>query len=262
MLMPSIAFAADFRVLPGDPGKPAIVIVTGEFSPGDEAAFVREVISIRDALVVFSSPGGSLGAGLEIGKAIRLKNFATYVPADTFCASACGLAWLGGTQRLMSRKAKIGFHAAYNDTSGFARESGMANAMVGAYLNSLGLPSHAVAFMTMASPDSMAWLSPQDATALGLNVEVFDFDDGDQPSAPATSQNENTQAPSDFAAATEMTKRVQQCLSGFRFYRGPINGLLDEETAYSITKFQRAWEMRETGAPTYELLSKCGIQIE
>lgn len=253
------AIAADFRLLPGGPDKTAVVIVEGEFSLGDETEFVRQVLSMRDGIVVFSSPGGNLRAGLEIGKAIRLKNLATYVPADTFCASACALAWLGGTQRFMSKTAKIGFHAAYNDASGFARESGMANAIVGAYLNSLGLPDQAIAYMTIAAPNSMAWLTPQDATDMGLNVSIYDFDDKTPTPAPSTSQSE---PPSEVAAATEKTRRVQQCLSGFKFYRGPINGLLDEETSYSISKFQEVWGMRVTGAPTYELLSKCGIPIE
>jgi hypothetical protein len=58
-----------------------------------------------------------LVAGIDIGKAIRLKDFETAVVSNknskTICASACALAWLGGTRRFMSATARIGFHAAY-----------------------------------------------------------------------------------------------------------------------------------------------------
>jgi len=37
-------------------------------------------LSSTDAVVVFQSPGGNLRAGIEIGRAIHLKGFATLVP--------------------------------------------------------------------------------------------------------------------------------------------------------------------------------------
>jgi hypothetical protein len=52
----------------------------------------------------------------------------------------------------MGPNAQIGFHAAYVVRSGQATELGAANALVGAYLNKLGLPDRAVVYITEAPP--------------------------------------------------------------------------------------------------------------
>ncbi len=163
------AHGAEITVDTADPKLP-VVVVSGELKQGDHKLFVTRTVSLDNALVVFESGGGNLMAGLEIGKAIRLKEFHTYVPDKTMCASACALAWLGGTERYLARTSSVGFHAAYRTEGGTATESGMGNAMVGAYLNSLGLPSRAIAYMTIAAPDSMQWLTAADAEKLGIDV--------------------------------------------------------------------------------------------
>jgi hypothetical protein len=68
--------------------------------------------------VVFNSNAGNLLAGIEIGKTIRLKSFATAVLDGLRCASSCAFAWLGGSPRFMEQGARIGFHAAYIDSAG------------------------------------------------------------------------------------------------------------------------------------------------
>jgi hypothetical protein len=65
------------------------------------------------------------------------------------CASACALAWLAGVKRFMGPKARVGFHAAFNKSS--RQETGMGNALVGAYLTKLGLPLKAVIYITKAA---------------------------------------------------------------------------------------------------------------
>jgi SPOR domain len=121
--------------------------------------------------VSFSSDGGSLLAGLQTGETIRLKNFSTLVPDQARCASSCALAWLGGTTRFMGSRAQVGFHAAYDGQTHQVTSSG--NALVGAYLNKIGLPYSAVVYITSASPDSITWLSKPDAEKLGIEVSLF-----------------------------------------------------------------------------------------
>ena len=79
------------------------------------------------------------------------------------------IAWLGGTPRLMSAEARVGFHAAYSSETG--QETGVGNTLVGAYLNKIGLPYSAVIYITQAAPNSMAWLSIADADKQGIDVE-------------------------------------------------------------------------------------------
>jgi hypothetical protein len=83
------------------------------------------------ALVVLHSPGGAVNAGFAIGELIRqnslrtmvgqpqapdqstpLTKLATAAPAKGVCASACSIAFLGGTHRAVPNGSLYGVHAA------------------------------------------------------------------------------------------------------------------------------------------------------
>jgi hypothetical protein len=114
LLAATTARAATVEVVSLGPNKPSLVSVGGTFDLNDKDVFLRKIGSLSTAIVMLDSEGGSLIAGLQIGKIIRMKNFFTFVPDGTRCASSCALAWLGGTKRFMGSTAQIGFHAAYN----------------------------------------------------------------------------------------------------------------------------------------------------
>ncbi|HKD26254.1 MAG TPA: invasion associated locus B family protein [Xanthobacteraceae bacterium] len=147
----------------------SLVLVDGKIEQGDGDQFRLKTGFLSNAIVSFRSDGGSVVAGIQIGEIIRLKGFTTAVSRDARCASACALAWLGGTKRLMSAESKIGFHAAYTPDG---RETGVGNALIGAYLNKIGLPYSAVAYITRAAPRSMTWLSAAEAKKHGIDVEL------------------------------------------------------------------------------------------
>src|ERR1700739_921922 len=105
------AHAAQITVDPS--GDIIVITIVGTLVAPDGQKFADTVSDIHKAIVLFSSNGGNVVAGLRIGKLIRLRNFITAVPDGVQCASACALAWLGGTSRFMGADAKIGFHAAY-----------------------------------------------------------------------------------------------------------------------------------------------------
>ena len=136
----------------GDGRDLTIITVEGELVAGDEKRFADAAIGADNAIVMLSSPGGSIIAGIEIGKAIRLKGFRTLVPEGFQCASACALAWLAGIPRFMGAGATVGFHAAFTTDNGQPNgqptASSVANAQVGAYLNQLGLPASSIAYIT------------------------------------------------------------------------------------------------------------------
>jgi hypothetical protein len=174
------------------------------------------------AIVALQSTGGSLIAGIDIGTQIRLRNYTTLVPSGVLCASACAVAWLGGTNRLMGPGALIGFHAAYVDQSGQAIETGVGNALLGAYLNKLGLPDRAIIFITQAHPNSLTWLTIEDAAREGINVALFNTP-AQTPNAAAgpTSSPTLPQQPSPISAlekrasiaTTEFLDRLSQPVS-------------------------------------------------
>ena len=167
--------AADIELtaLPGK-DKASVITITGELRPGDKERFLNFALQTEKALVLLGGPGGNLLVGLDIGQAIRLRGYSTYVADNIQCASACALAWLGGAHRFMSRSALIGFHAAFDRTDP-TNASGSANAIVGAYLNSLGLSQSAIIYITSASPVSMSWLTLQEANQYGIDVKELNL---------------------------------------------------------------------------------------
>ncbi|MEJ1935831.1 hypothetical protein WDZ92_37025, partial [Nostoc sp. NIES-2111] len=164
-----------------------VIIVDGELELGDEAKFAGLAVPVKDAVVLLAGPGGNLRAGLEIGKAIRLKGFATWVPDQLSCASACALAWLGGTRRAMADSAKIGFHAAWVDSGGGPVTASSGNALVGAYLVQLGLSERAIVYLTKAPPTGLSWLTFAAAQANGIEVRKVNMGEPKSPPAAAPS---------------------------------------------------------------------------
>jgi hypothetical protein len=168
------ARAADISVRPpGADGLP-LVIVSGTIAPSDGEAFAQKVASLTKAIVGFHSPGGHLVSGIAIGETIHAKKFSTYVPTNAWCASACAIAWLAGQTRFMGPGARIGFHAAFSAATG--QVTGVGNALMGAYLNKIGLPSRAVIYISKASPNSMTWLDAKEATQEGIAVSIIGAD--------------------------------------------------------------------------------------
>jgi hypothetical protein len=167
--------AADISHMPIGDEAAGFIIIAGELNQGDETKFNLTAQRYTKGAVLLASPGGNLVAGIEIGRIIRLRNFVTGVAPRTRCASACALAWLGGTQRFMSSTSLIGFHTASVVDRGKTTESGLGNAIVGAYLTTLGLPLSAVIYIAKSPPDDITWLNVHDAKRVGIDVSLLDL---------------------------------------------------------------------------------------
>jgi hypothetical protein len=188
--------AANITLTPlGDDPAHSIVAIEGDLVSGDEVKFRAQVGRLTKAIVVFNSDGGNLLAGIEIGKTIRLKSFATGVLDGLRCASSCAFAWLGGSPRFMERGARIGFHAAYIDSAaGRPSESGVGNALLGSYLTQIGLSENAVVYITQAAPTEMTWLNLRDAKQIGIEVLPFEEQPpATKPAPPVASRDASNQ---------------------------------------------------------------------
>lgn len=150
----------------------ARIVIDGEMINGDEVKFEDLLLDFPDATVVLLSPGGDLDAGIAIGKLIREYGLTTLVESRKECASACALAWLAGTPRVMAEDATVGFHAAYTEHGSEMVTSATANALVGAYVSQLGFPTSVVIYVTQADPEDMQWLTPEDAEELGIDITL------------------------------------------------------------------------------------------
>jgi ATP-dependent protease ClpP protease subunit len=166
-----------------------IIAIEGELVEGDVALFRRFALENEDAMVLLSSPGGSLAPSLQIGEIVRLKGFKTYVPDNVECTSACALIWLAGSTRYLASTARVGFHASYYEMNGQQIETGLGNAMVGRYLTLLNLPEDAVIFATSAAPNEMQYLTPENAEESGISFEPFNFQ---RTSTSSTSETNGT----------------------------------------------------------------------
>jgi hypothetical protein len=211
------------------PGLPDVILVYGELTLSDIQQFRTVAGATSNAVVALAGPGGSVIAGLTIGEIIRLRNFETAVLDQAYCASACALAWLGGAKRFMGSTAQIGFHAAWNAQSGDV--SGAGNALVGAYLNKIGMSPSAIVYITAAAPSSMKWLTFNDAKLYGIDV---DFLAGQSSTPPPTSSANQSRSPLELAAiefvqthaaaesaqATESVETVRTHYSDTIFYYG------------------------------------------
>jgi hypothetical protein len=196
-------WSADFSKSPVPNSNADLIAISGDLALGDERKFIDLALSSQNALVVFQSPGGNVFAAIEIGKAIHLKGFTTLVPDGLQCASACALAWLGGRVRLMSDTARVGFHAAHTNSGGQPTISSAANALVGAYLNQLGLPETAIVYITGTSPEGMQWLNFADAQRFGIDVQQVNLsaEAGNQRTEPRTP---SVRAPRDTASSSQL----------------------------------------------------------
>lgn len=157
-----------------------VIVVAGKLEYGDEGKFADAARGMDRAVVLLGGPGGNLHAGIEIGRAIRSRGFPTAAPG--LCASACALAWLGGRDRLVASGGRVGFHAAWMRKDGRSEAVPGGNALVGAYLNQLGLSSSAILHLTSTGPEDVTWLTPDDARRLGIAVT---WGGKDRPSGPA-----------------------------------------------------------------------------
>jgi hypothetical protein len=208
LCIPFSVQAAEFSKSASPSGGPDIIFVVGDLTTGDDRRFIDVALNSEKAIVAFQSPGGNLLAGIEIGKAICLKGFATFVPDTVQCSSACALAWLGGRVRYMSNRARVGFHAAFVNAGGQVAVSSAGNALVGAYLNQLGLPASAIIYITDAPPEGIQWLSFADAQRYGIDVQLFNL--------PARSAAVQSRSASDSVASSQVasvTKEVYEYVS-------------------------------------------------
>ena len=99
------------------------VFASGEIFPGDTEKLTRFLTHLpvrKNTAIYFASPGGNLYEGLKLGLYFRKNDIKTVVEGASDCASACAIAFLGGTDRngkpwrSSSSNSRLGFHAFSN----------------------------------------------------------------------------------------------------------------------------------------------------
>lgn len=92
------------------------VIVTGTMSWGAYYAFVDALDQNPNIkTVVLNSLGGHYAVGLLMENLIRSRGLDTVT--TELCASACTFAFLGGKQRILGQKGRLGYHAPWGNVA-------------------------------------------------------------------------------------------------------------------------------------------------
>ena len=216
-----------------------VIYIEGDITHGDEKKFRDISLNLKSAIVVLNSDGGSLSPALEIGRIIRVAGYDTVVLDKSVCASSCALIWLAGVDRGVLGSGRVGFHAAYRDNQGRLEEVGAANALIGGYLTSLGLPTKAILFATSAPPDGILWL-----TDVGSKESGIDYNHYDQPDNSLTkSENLASVYPKQPAPSSNRDLIVSLSRSGEKWTKlwGFRNAYYDASSIIIERSKRQAW---------------------
>lgn len=171
-------FAAEIEVIRATDSGEKFILISGPIEEGDDSSFFEIAEESPAATVLLESPGGLVTTGLSIAAEIRIRGYKTFVGDGPGCHSICAIMWVAGTQRYMTPDAYMSVHAAYRTRSATTgnletSESGSSNAMIGAFLNEVGLTYNAIGYFTFAGPnDDLLPLTPEIAQALSIDVYV------------------------------------------------------------------------------------------
>ena len=161
------------------------VFLDGDIDPDAPQRFERYVTQNRipdRSIVYLNSPGGSLAAGLELGRLFRKYGFSTDVGRKSpfsskssdidegGCYSACAYAYLGGQFRYLRQSSRYGVHQ-FKSVRADDRVEGTAqviSALAVEYMRSMDVDPDLFTLSAAASPDGMQEIDK--ATLERLNV--------------------------------------------------------------------------------------------
>jgi hypothetical protein len=167
--MPALAGQIEIR-----DGPVPMVSIGGRIDRGDEVVFDHIVAHVTNALVVLTGPGGDVASALAIGQQVRARGWQTLVPAGSFCASACALIWLAGTQRMLGVNARIGFHAiSVRNNEGTAVETHEIDPALVNYLMRLGYAFDVTATIVNTPSRMVRWLDGLELNANGIATASY-----------------------------------------------------------------------------------------
>ena len=161
-----------------------VISISGDIKRDDLDRFIAVAFkSKRDVLVSLDSKGGDLRTALEIGRLIFARGYRTSI-TNYDCISACALIWLAGRDRYLHNGERLGFHSAFKVTRNGRREPDQgSNALIGAYVRYLELPSTVASLVVEADPNTVTWVTIKNAidygivTRRGVDIAAHDLHD-------------------------------------------------------------------------------------
>ncbi len=168
----------------------------------------------KHTAIYLDSPGGNLAGGIRLGRYFKQNKIKTVIQGYKTCASACALAFLGGTDyngnKWMSSTttSRLGFHA-FSSADGTRYANSDETQQIVAEILKYGLYVNApmdIFIKNFSTPsDSIYWFSLQEE--LGFGIKVWDIQNKNYVqsgySKPKTNYTEpKTHAPSSYQQST------------------------------------------------------------
>ena len=175
------ASALDYSVHANTNKNLTAILATGEIKTGDVeglAAFLRSHALAKTIAVYLASPGGNLYEGMRLGLYFHLNKIKTVVEGGQDCASACALAFLGGTDnaglpwRSSSTNSRLGFHA-FRGIAEKAASTDNVQSIVAdmlRYGKTVNAPIDLLIQGFATPSDDIFWVSQADVCALGIKL--------------------------------------------------------------------------------------------
>jgi hypothetical protein len=173
-----------------------LIFISGTFDPDEEFSRLTGIaqgLNGKVGVILFNSPGGNPSKAIELGRMIRALGLITVQFRGAECASACALAFMGGTLRAAD-PGSIGVHkASFRSGSGLSVDDAVSyvqhqTAETITYLNEMGVDPALLELSLRYEPDDMRYLSKSEMEK--YRVTNFDTGTGEiaAKSAPVTAE--------------------------------------------------------------------------
>ena len=149
------ASAATIKVEPPERDGPAVVTTEGDMECGNEKNFIEQALKLESAVLLLSSRGGNLDVGFREDERFGSRAVRPTCPTAFIARPRVRVAWLVCVPPAMSATAHMRFRAGYR-MGGSPKTDAVANAMLGARLNGLGLPEGFLICATRTPPERVA----------------------------------------------------------------------------------------------------------
>jgi hypothetical protein len=173
-------------------GTPFYILAEGTITsetPKQFYQFARKLLESDDErpdFVFFNSPGGSLAAGLEMGKMIRRLGLNTLVGGkykaigkalhsqvttvnNGVCYSACAYAFLGGVGRRVMESGSFGVHQFYGAKKDSEASAQVTMTLLAEYLNAMGVGRELLTFASLTPSKKIGVLTVKQAQELNVD---------------------------------------------------------------------------------------------
>jgi hypothetical protein len=131
--------------------------IRGQIELGDFDKFVAELNAHPETKTIsLSSGGGVVNDAIQIGRLIRQKKYATFVPSGKRCGSACIFIWAAGIPRQLDPSGRLYVHCAYDSKTLECAEG--INARLMHYLTSMGMPQEVINLLATTYPRDWVWI--------------------------------------------------------------------------------------------------------